>query len=287
MSSDYFYNDCIQYMAAVGNGNFGFSNTANHNNSNPLDGSIFTIASQSGTNWSFGTVSNGIQSAYDSVLDNYRAQIANLNKNTSTTGTSTGNYDYDDEDNENATSTNSSKGTGVIDSNLANKLDSKLGSGFSTRLEEVAANINCDPNDLLAMMYSESGLNPQATNAGSNATGLIQFIPSTLSGLGYTTSQIKSMTPVQQLDVVEKFYQNNKSTFGFSANDKLDAGTLYALCFLPACSKNEVLCNNSGTYTWAYNANIGLDLNKDGSITKSDLAKRLDNKYKELRSVYA
>lgn len=168
-----------------------------------------------------------------------------------------------------------------IPKDLANKLDSKLGAGFSQKCEDVAAKLNCNANDLLAMMYSESGLKPSVQGA-SGSVGLIQFMPSTLSANGYSSAQVAGMTGVQQLDVVEDILGKSKAMSGYGANDKMDAGTLYAICFLPAAAKNDVLCSNSGSLNWAYGANSGLDLNHDGAISKSDLASRLNGKYNEM-----
>ena len=169
-----------------------------------------------------------------------------------------------------------------IPQDVAAKLDKKLGNGFSQKCEQVAAKLNCNPGDLLAMMYSESGLNPKAQNAAGGAVGLIQFIPSTLSANGYSSGQVANMSAVQQLDVVADILMKSKTMSGFAQNEKLDAGSLYAICFLPAAAKSDVLCSSSGKLNWAYSANSALDLDKDGSISKNDLARRLNGKYTEM-----
>lgn len=171
--------------------------------------------------------------------------------------------------------------TGSISSDVAQKLDKKLGSGFAAKCEQVAAKLGCDPNDLLGMMYSESGLNPNVVSY-NGAVGLIQFMPSTLKSNGYSQSQVANMTGVQQLDVVYDILAKSKSMAGFSSSDKLDGGSLYAICFLPAYAKNEILCSQSGSTSWAYGPNSGLDIDKDGNISKTDLAQRLKNKYQEM-----
>lgn len=170
--------------------------------------------------------------------------------------------------------------TTVIDPTLAKNLDADLGAGFSAKVEEVAKNINCDPNDLLALMYSESGLNPKTTASSTGAVGLIQFMPSTANDLGYTTSEIKNMTPVEQLDLVEKYF---KKTDYYMKGEKKSAADLYSICFLPGRADREVLTTKGESY---YSYNSGLDLNKDGQITKSDLNNRLDKKYAEMEKEY-
>lgn len=176
--------------------------------------------------------------------------------------------------------------TETIDSSLANALDQKLGTGFAAKVEEVAKNLNCNPNDLLAMMYSESGINPNIRGF-NGAAGLIQFMPSILPAYGYTADQVASMSGVQQLDLVQEVLSKSKEMSGYSASDKIDAGTLYAICFLPASAKNDVLCSSTGNLSWAYSANSPLDIDGDGSITKSDMAARLSKKYEEMRQAFA
>lgn len=146
-------------------------------------------------------------------------------------------------------------------------------SDFLKRTKEVAKKINCDYKDLLALMNSESGINSKAVNISSGATGLIQFTPQTAKDLGTTTDELKNMTPVEQLDYVEKYLVKYKKVAGFKANERLDAGDLYALIFLPGRAKRDVVTDSSEKY---YAANApALDLNKDGKITKIELSQRL------------
>lgn len=150
------------------------------------------------------------------------------------------------------------------------------GPEFLNKVKQVAKRINCNYRDLLGVMNSESGIRADAKNPNGSATGLIQFMESTARGLGTTTAALRQMTPIQQLDYVEKFFVKNKAAAGFGANDKLTAGDLYALTFLPARAKREELTSSGENY---YNSNRGLDTNKDGKITKSELAQRVRSCY--------
>ena len=175
------------------------------------------------------------------------------------------------------TSTNtSSPKVEVLDSALASCLDDRFEPGFSAKLEQVAKNVNCDPNDLLALMYSECALDPSHIESGSRAVGLIQFMPSTARNLGYTTEQIANMSATDQLDLVEKYI---KSASPYKNGEELDAGTLYAVMFLPGRAKKNALCVKGESY---YSYNSGLDVDGDGVITKQDLANRLNKKYTEM-----
>ncbi len=139
-------------------------------------------------------------------------------------------------------------------------------------INEIAQRINCNPNDLKALMYSESGCRPNAVNRNGGATGIIQFMPATARSLGTTTQQLRNMSIEQQLPYVERYLARVKRDAGIPSGQRLDAGTLYALTFLPAFAKREILCSAGSNY---YNANRGLDRNRDGHITKTDLANRL------------
>jgi len=153
---------------------------------------------------------------------------------------------------------------------------------FLKRVNEVSAKIGANPADLLGLMASESGLNPQARNK-SGATGLIQFMPGTARGLGTSTAALYRMNRVQQMDYVEKFLTK------FAPRNPTP-GHLYTSVFLPAFAKkpaNYVVAKRGGfrddwghhPAAW-YSANSGLDLNKDGSITIAELGQRIKQKQK-------
>lgn len=146
-------------------------------------------------------------------------------------------------------------------------------STFMKRVKEVAKRINCDYKDLLAVMNAESGVNEKAVNPHGGATGLIQFMPKTAKGLGTSTHELLQMTKVEQMDYVEKFLINAKRSAGFADNEKLSGGQLYALIFLPARAKREVLTTSDESY---YKWNKGTDINGDGAITKSELDQRIN-----------
>ena len=161
--------------------------------------------------------------------------------------------------------------------NLKNKWSDKkpeLTDNFYQKVVDIAQKIQCDPNDLMAVMNAESGLKADAVNKASNATGLIQFMPATARELGTTVDELRNMSALEQLDYVEKYLSNAKN-IRFGKNEKLDAGELYALTYLPARANRSVLAkSHEKYYTW----NRGLDLNGDGKITKAELAQRVQDK---------
>lgn len=62
-----------------------------------------------------------------------------------------------------------------------------------------------DPASLANMVYFESNFSPTAYNRKTGATGLIQFMPTTATGLGTSTTALKGMSAAQQWAYVEKY----------------------------------------------------------------------------------
>jgi hypothetical protein len=78
---------------------------------------------------------------------------------------------------------------------------------FLAKVVEISGNLGINPDWLMAVMYKESRLSSTARNSLSGATGLIQFMPATATGLGTTTAALFTMTNVQQLDYVYKYFK--------------------------------------------------------------------------------
>lgn len=160
------------------------------------------------------------------------------------------------------------------------KLGRDLSPEFINKVKRIAANLRCDYQDLLALMNSESGLDPQAVNKSSGATGLIQFTDIAIKdlnqvyGLSLTKSKIKNMSAIEQLDIVEKFLMLTKKR-KFSPSAQLSGGDLYALIYLPARASRQTLAVRGEDY---YEDNKGLDLDGNGVITKEDLNRRIKEK---------
>ncbi len=158
---------------------------------------------------------------------------------------------------------------------------------FLSGVKKVASHINCDYRDLLAVMNAESGLKANAKN-GTMAVGLIQFTNSSIQelnkvyGLNLTKEKILNMSATEQLEYVEKYIEMAKKR-RFSSNEKLDAGDLYSLIFLPGRANRNILTQKGESF---YNFNKGLDTNKDGLITKAELAQRV-RRFSVNESVFA
>lgn len=72
------------------------------------------------------------------------------------------------------------------------------------------------PEDLLAVMVSESGINPQAVEKKFHGSGLVGFMPDTLKGLGFkgTWEDFTKLSGEEQLDYVKKLVQGFMKTNG-------------------------------------------------------------------------
>lgn len=135
---------------------------------------------------------------------------------------------------------------------------------FQSKVQQIAASLGVDPNDLMIVMYKESRLNHRAVNASTGATGLIQFMPATARSLGTTTASLAAMSNVQQLDYVEKYLRAYKGKF----KRLID---LYLSVFYPVAvgkASNYVIGKRGGAI---YDQNAGLDVNKNGEITVQDI----------------
>lgn len=142
---------------------------------------------------------------------------------------------------------------------------------FNSKLDKISADLGVKSKDLLAIFQQESGMNPQAVNPMSGATGLIQFMPATARNLGTTTEELRKMSAVEQLDYVWKYFKSTGVGNG-------DLGDLYMAVFMPAHvgkPDNYVLGSQGdpGFSGKVYDQNKGLDADKNGRITVADVKK--------------
>lgn len=116
----------------------------------------------------------------------------------------------------------------------------------------------------MAIMYFESAgtMSPSVQNKSTNATGLIQFMPSTAKGLGTSVEALKKMSAVQQLDYVLKYYKP------FKGKIKSYVDT-YFVTFFPAAvgmPDNYSLQTSKLSAALIARVNPSFDPNKDGKI---------------------
>lgn len=144
---------------------------------------------------------------------------------------------------------------------------------FVKAVYELAVWIGIDVNWLMAAMAFETGPKarflPTALNlAGSGALGLIQFMPLTLKGMGYTTDQVRAMSQIQQLQLVREYFAPYRGRLK-TLND------VYMAILYPVAigRPDDYVLFKEGTK--AYRQNIGLDINKDGGVTKGEASAKV------------
>lgn len=147
----------------------------------------------------------------------------------------------------------------------------KTSDEFRQKVIQIAANLQIDPNFLMAIMSFESGatFSPSVENAaGSGAVGLIQFMPKTAIGLGTSKAELKQMTAVRQLDFVEKHFMP------FRGRLKTIEDAYMAVLMPVGVGKAPTFALFTRP-SKAYTQNRGLDLNGDGVITVAEAAARV------------
>jgi hypothetical protein len=111
-----------------------------------------------------------------------------------------------------------------------------LGTNFYPKLVQISSELGMKPEDIIAVMTSESGLDPSAHEAKYNGGGLIGFMPATLKGIKYNGSpeDFRKLSGEEQLDWVKKVIQGFMSMNG---GPFTSAAQYYVANFFPAALK--------------------------------------------------
>ena len=153
------------------------------------------------------------------------------------------------------------------------------GPAYLEKVKQIADKYGLDYKELLALFYSESGVDAHSYN-GTYA-GVMQMNADACAAVGTTPYQLAHMSPIEQLDYIDKNIAQKKKWPGFN-----DVEDLYAANFLPGRVNNAYLTkkgdhdykDKNGNWRSYYDDNKGLDINGDGVIDKTDLSLRLDKK---------
>ncbi|MEM9723362.1 MAG: transglycosylase SLT domain-containing protein [Bacteroidota bacterium] len=144
--------------------------------------------------------------------------------------------------------------------------------GFGQKVRQVAERLGVPPEWLMAVMYAESGFDVGVYNhKGSGAVGLIQFMPSTARDLNVSSEQLSRMGHSEQLDYVYTYLQRVKDQHGpYKSLVDLYLGILY-----PKALSQDPCYTLFSKPSRAYSQNSGLDENRDGRISVSDIDRRM------------
>lgn len=127
-----------------------------------------------------------------------------------------------------------------------------------------------EPNWLMTCMAWESGrsFRPDVKNmAGSGATGLIQFMPTTARALGTSVEKLAAMSAEDQLNFVWKYFRP------YDGRLRSLADVYMAILWPAAVGKPDSFALFTGGV--AYRQNAGLDVDKDGRVTKAEAAAKV------------
>ncbi|HIU85539.1 TPA: hypothetical protein IAD52_01040 [Candidatus Spyradomonas excrementavium] len=156
---------------------------------------------------------------------------------------------------------------------------------FIVKTMDIAKELNCDAEDLLAIFSYESKMEPAA---GTGFGGICQLSEASLKNtIKFSKEKFKEnskldenvdslekfrkLTREEQLDYAKDYILLCKEGAGLKNDRKLSAGELYGLFFLPGRVKNGVLCNSTDIMPQFYKSAKHFDLNNDNSITTDDL----------------
>lgn len=144
---------------------------------------------------------------------------------------------------------------------------------FKERVLWIEKDLGVNADYLMACMAWESGesFSPSKKNmAGSGATGLIQFMPSTARALGTTTAALAKMTAEDQLNYVWKYFAPFRGRLN-------NLGDVYMAILWPkgVGKSDSYVVFDSGV---AYRQNAGLDINKDGDVTRGECLTKVKDK---------
>lgn len=154
-------------------------------------------------------------------------------------------------------------------------LEKKAGPAFAAKVRRIAGRLGVSADHLMAVMWSESGLDPQARNPRGGAAGLIQFMPATAAGLGTSCEALRRMDALEQLDYVERFFRPYAPRCHSFAD-------LYTACFFPAAigqPDDYVLQTRRLPAGLIARQNPAFDANRDGQVTAGEFRAWLKTRF--------
>jgi hypothetical protein len=149
----------------------------------------------------------------------------------------------------------------------------KVSAAFKAKVIEICNRLDCDPSHLMACMAFETGerFRSNVRNPASSATGLIQFMEPIARSLGTTTAELAAMSEVDQLDYVLKYFRRHRGRLN-SLSD------VYMAILWPAAVGKPDAAVLFRRPSSTYRVNRGLDVNRDGVITKGEAASKVQEK---------
>ncbi len=116
------------------------------------------------------------------------------------------------------------------------KIDPNISVNFFEKVTKVAKRLNCNPEDLAAIIYIESHFDPQTKSSSGNYVGLIQMDKTSFDSLEVknkcTYSEYCQLPREKQLKYAEAYLKFRIDEKGLSGK-KLSGGQIYTLIHRP------------------------------------------------------
>ncbi len=155
---------------------------------------------------------------------------------------------------------------------------------FLSGIQKIADKHNIKAAELLGLIASESSFKGDALNETSGAGGLIQFKPEIAKEFGTSVDDIRKMSLVDQLPLIDRYLSKNLPKNATTSQ-------LYGSVFMPSYADKgpdfQLLGSGdqfddgekiNSTIRAIYERNSGLDLDGDGFISVGELGSRIKNK---------
>lgn len=141
---------------------------------------------------------------------------------------------------------------------------------FLREIKVLSEELNVPPSLLLIKFYIESRIKPTEKNSKSGASGIYQAMWFTLPK-GMTTAKFRTLSATEQLKYYRQYITPYKSYIRPGHIEDLYVANI---CPAALINKQEVLYKRPSK---EYNQNTGLDINKDGKITRKDIRKIIES----------
>ena len=152
----------------------------------------------------------------------------------------------------------------------------KVSPEFITIVTGICLKLGCPVDDLMSCMAFETGesFSPTIANgAGAPYYGLIQFGKAAATDAGTTVEDLVKMTAEQQLEYVYRFFKPY-------TNKLHGLGDIYMRIIWPRAvgKPDSYVLFSQDAPGKAYIQNKGLDVNKDGSVTRGECLVKINAK---------
>lgn len=147
---------------------------------------------------------------------------------------------------------------------------------FEKKIRKVSKRLDVPAEWLMSVIHSESRFDASVANfKGSGAVGLIQFMPATAKDYNVSTERLRNMNHVEQLDFVYQYLNVQKKRYG----NYESLTDMYLAILYPKAMGEDFCYTLYAKPSKAYKMNSGLDEDKDGRVTVSDIDRRMKRVY--------